>query len=591
MFSPSTTLRCLGTGATRRLLATPSSTPSANNTSATWHCRRRRHHLLPQRRRYSTEFETTSVEAPPQSADDAAAAGSHDDAPTPDADAAVFSDGGAVAVPEVVSWEDGVRKTAQESGGALAIHRAMEEEGEIKVKRGTFDNNLNGYLAHKYDAYPCAARNVGGLRRDTSSLAALDLPGAVGSVSTVRQPVAVAAYRDASGAKRESVVYDFAFAGDDNGGEPCLEGFAEKGRSVLGARTCTFTLPEATEDGSEVVVHLLSHKAAHVAYHYAAAEYRSGAAAPASEETLEGEWPKEDGRDVAAVTMWTQAVHARRVASVPVQRGRVLFVGEARAVVVNGDPERTDDVREEALKVNPFVGRESLLVSSLRGQTLLLCDYTHAAKVTLCWWYAKKFGRNRAAPLLCANILSYLRSHDAEGLYNATEIHALLHLAAVALFKTSGAASFPAFIEHHPDLLDPDVLLHHYSPELLNARQTRITYMDPDRRSLDGPMNPTDVGRMLIHDSPLHSRERELIIQEGVEGDEDLDFLARGSAPHHRALELLPVKPGREFQGYEDLRISHELKDATIDLGQSIAFGGHGRQPKMSKKKPKKEEN
>eukprot|EP00754_Rhynchopus_humris_P016998 Rhum_TRINITY_DN14542_c17_g1::Rhum_TRINITY_DN14542_c17_g1_i1::g.97604::m.97604 len=311
-----------------------------------------------------------------------------------------------------------------------------------------------------------------------------------------------------------------------------------------------------------------------------------GDAAAASAETLEGEWPKEGGRDVTAVTMWTQAVHARRVASVPVQRGRVLFVGEARAVVVNGDPERKGDVREEALKVNPFVGRESLLVSSLRGQTLLLCDYTHAAKVTLCWWYAKKFGRNRAAPLLCANILSYLRSHDAEGLYNATEIHALLHLASVALFTTSAAASFPAFIEKHPDLLDPDVLLRHYSPELLSARQTRITYAEPDRRSLDGPMYPTDVGRMLLHDSPLLVREKSKLIRAGVEGDEDLDFLGRGSAPHDRALELLPVKPGRDVEGYADLRVSpRDRADKLVDLGPRTAFGAHGEQRKLREKR------
>ena len=46
------------------------------------------------------------------------------------------------------------------------------------------------------------------------------------------------------------------------------------------------------------------------------------------------------------------------------------------------------------------------------------------------------------------------------------------------------ASTFPEFLERNPQLLDPGLLGHFYSPGLLGSPEARARWIDPDRHPL-----------------------------------------------------------------------------------------------------------
>ncbi|KAJ9445369.1 hypothetical protein DIPPA_07025 [Diplonema papillatum] len=388
------------------------------------------------------------------------------------------------------------------------------------------------------------------------ALAVVDLPGAVGSFAGIQQLVGVASLRDADGVPTEKTVLDFSFLSVDCDGD--LAGFAESpGTSVAPKRMCSFTL-DSPPAGAHIVVHLLPRSAACVAYHNlppllpatAALRDRRG-------QTRTGTvWPSGDG-DLHEVRAWRTAVAMTVEAVVPI-RGKTLVLAAVDAVTQDQSTDGT-----ELLVASSFLAREELLVQAFRSRTLLLCDFSHEARLSLSWWYARKFGRNRAAGILLAGFLSYLRRHDAEGLYNATETQALLHLVSHAMFTTSGPITLQQFLTAQPHLGDPNVLEEYYTPDLLASRQSRIAFQPPNKRDFEGASYPTAVQQALDEDAPI-------LVQEGQMGPDP------GNASRRGSYEAMPFKATARLRpGQEDMYVDSRATPHTNirhDWGPAPAF-------------------
>jgi hypothetical protein len=88
-----------------------------------------------------------------------------------------------------------------------------------------------------------------------------------------------------------------------------------------------------------------------------------------------------------------------------------------------------------------------------------------------------------AQRVMIAAIRHIARRHGAEGKYHATITVAWLQCVAVHMQRW-GTESFAEFIERNPELLDPKVLEHFYSRELIVGEPARSGWVDPDLRPL-----------------------------------------------------------------------------------------------------------
>ena len=418
---------------------------------------------------------------------------------------------------------------------------------------GTMDNQVNGFLQSQYSPYNTDVPKEQAPRPEYA-LAPLDLPGAVGSFATIRQLVAVVSYRGEKGVK-EQLVFDFNITESEGAGDGEVEGFGKAGRSVVPIKSCTFSLPERPID-DRFVVHLVGAESAHIAYHNRGVHEEN--------ETRLGIWPQGDDKvALNEICGWTQAVHVvAQCEAIPMGKGkRYLVVADTEKILLN-HTESAEVLEAEPLRANPFLGEETLLISAFRTHKLLLSDFDHTAKLTLCWWYARKYGRNRSAKLLTANVLAYLRTQNAEGLYNATEILALLHLTALALFTSGKHASFKSFVAENQHIANSEVLFGYYSPALLLSRRSRIDFIEPDMKGFSGPMYPSTIAVSLKEDSP---------IKEGKERVETLSDISRVMSA--RSMTTIPIRPDRHFEGYENLELDTNLEiDRRVNLGKAGAF-------------------
>ena len=120
-------------------------------------------------------------------------------------------------------------------------------------------------------------------------------------------------------------------------------------------------------------------------------------------------------------------------------------------------------------------------------------EFNHRAHVRLAYIYLAENDTERATELMRDALKSFLAHHGiAPGKYHETLTRSWLLAVRHFMNGSAGAASADSFIEQNPRLLDPKIMLTHYSAEVLFGPEARAAFMEPDVEAI--PWQPRQSG-------------------------------------------------------------------------------------------------
>ncbi|WP_329376199.1 hypothetical protein OG625_01670 [Streptomyces sp. NBC_01351] len=105
--------------------------------------------------------------------------------------------------------------------------------------------------------------------------------------------------------------------------------------------------------------------------------------------------------------------------------------------------------------------------------------FGHREHVHLTWLAVRRFGGPEALRLLDEGIRRTATEAGVPEKYHATVTRAWVELVAHHT-GPDGGEDFPAFADHHPDLLDKHLLERFYCPGTLAAPHARTAWTEPD---------------------------------------------------------------------------------------------------------------
>jgi hypothetical protein len=106
-------------------------------------------------------------------------------------------------------------------------------------------------------------------------------------------------------------------------------------------------------------------------------------------------------------------------------------------------------------------------------------EFRHREHLRMACLYVQRYGAEAAVAKACDGIRHLAAAHGHTTLYHDTLTRAWVRVVALAMAR-SGARSFDELISTHPALLDRDLLLHHWSRDLLFSPGARSTWTEPD---------------------------------------------------------------------------------------------------------------
>ena len=112
--------------------------------------------------------------------------------------------------------------------------------------------------------------------------------------------------------------------------------------------------------------------------------------------------------------------------------------------------------------------------------------FGHREHVWLAWLYLGRHGLEQGSARLRESIQRYATALGAPGKYHETLTWAWSVYVDHALRGPPRCATFPAFLEAHPHLLDGRLLARHYRRETLETPEARRERLAPDLEPLPG---------------------------------------------------------------------------------------------------------
>jgi hypothetical protein len=109
--------------------------------------------------------------------------------------------------------------------------------------------------------------------------------------------------------------------------------------------------------------------------------------------------------------------------------------------------------------------------------------FGHRQHLELAWRHLAMHGPDLAADLVAADIRAVAAAHGQEGRFHETITRSCARCVAVHRERWP-ADTFAEFLDRNPQLLDPGLLGHFYSPGLLGSPEARDNWVAPDRREL-----------------------------------------------------------------------------------------------------------
>lgn len=111
-------------------------------------------------------------------------------------------------------------------------------------------------------------------------------------------------------------------------------------------------------------------------------------------------------------------------------------------------------------------------------------DFPHRAHLRMAWLYVRRLGLEGAVDRVTAGIRSLAEHHGQAARYHDTLTRAWVY--AVAAADRPDISTFDQFIDAHPELLDKNYLLRHYSAERLSSPEARAHWLSPDLAPIPG---------------------------------------------------------------------------------------------------------
>jgi hypothetical protein len=108
-------------------------------------------------------------------------------------------------------------------------------------------------------------------------------------------------------------------------------------------------------------------------------------------------------------------------------------------------------------------------------------DFDHRAHVRLAYVYLCEHSVKQSTELMKASLLAFLEHCGIDrSKYHETLTRAWVMAIRHFMERSPAASSATDFIEHNPRLLDPEIMLTHYSAEVLFSPGARAGFIDPD---------------------------------------------------------------------------------------------------------------
>ncbi len=115
-------------------------------------------------------------------------------------------------------------------------------------------------------------------------------------------------------------------------------------------------------------------------------------------------------------------------------------------------------------------------------------DFDHRAHLRLAYCYLAEYHTETACEMMGNALRGFLEHHGVDpGKYHETLTRAWIQAVRHFMNKPPDAKSADGFIDKHPELLDPAIMLTHYSAEVLFSDQARQRFVEPDLEPIPGP--------------------------------------------------------------------------------------------------------
>ena len=120
-------------------------------------------------------------------------------------------------------------------------------------------------------------------------------------------------------------------------------------------------------------------------------------------------------------------------------------------------------------------------------------DFPHRAHLRMAWLYVSHLGPEAAIDRAAGGIRNLAQANGQSTLYHDTLTRAWVYLVAAAV-ATSPSLTFTEFVAGNPQLLDKQLVLRYYSPDVLSSPQARAAWVAPDVAPIPGAPPSSEAG-------------------------------------------------------------------------------------------------
>ena len=128
---------------------------------------------------------------------------------------------------------------------------------------------------------------------------------------------------------------------------------------------------------------------------------------------------------------------------------------------------------------------DQMMVASIEDYRFNLVEFNHAVHIKLAYCYLVKNGPKTSILNMQNTLKGFLHANGVDrNKFHVTLTHAWLKAVWHFMQNCPAMKSSDEFIQNNPALLNKDLLLSHYSHELLFSDKARKKYVDPDLNRL-----------------------------------------------------------------------------------------------------------
>ncbi len=128
---------------------------------------------------------------------------------------------------------------------------------------------------------------------------------------------------------------------------------------------------------------------------------------------------------------------------------------------------------------------DELMVAAIENHVMQLPEFTHQSHVKLAYCYLSSYGFESGGKRMQNTLRNFLKAHGVSSdKFHMTLTHGWLIAIWHFMQNSPIANSADEFLAHNPVLLNKDILLSHYSHDLLFSERARKQFIEPDLNPL-----------------------------------------------------------------------------------------------------------